>query len=145
MTFTPKTIYKDLMRSVHPDLHPQMKDATARAQRVNAVRSNPSALRQLAISWGFVQPTFADTNRTFTREQQTFRPNWMNVYMPKFLYELGLAPQRSYVGGGVFVRIKIAKQVFVKRVIRTTAKCVVVDWFGTPKTVRLANIIRRVS
>jgi hypothetical protein len=147
MTFTPKTIYRDLMKQVHPDLHPTMTNATARTQQVNAVKNNVQALRMLAISWGFIQPTANDMagqrGYTFTRPQAQTQPNYQRTYMPRTVQDLLLFANRSYVGQNVFVRIKIHGRQSTHRVIRTTAKCVVVDFYGLPKTVRMANVIRR--
>ena len=60
MTFAPSTIYRDLIRMVHPDLHPEMKEAVVRSQQVNAVKGDIRSLRRLAINWGFIKPTAND-------------------------------------------------------------------------------------
>ena len=148
MTFTPKTIYKDLMRCVHPDLHPNMVDATAKAQQVNAVKNNAQALRMLAISWGFIKPALNDmarmNQRTFTRMNPQ-RPAYQPPRNIQSLNDLNLASNRSYVGQNIYVKTRIHGKEAIYRVIRTTAKCVVVDFYGVQKVVRIKNIISRVN
>jgi hypothetical protein len=236
MTFVPQTIYKDLIRMVHPDLHPTMKDALIKSQQVNAVKTDPQALRRLAITWGYVKPTSADTirtTRTFNWEniRRPVRPTiveykvgdctkilrgnfrgykgifvhvtpiikgkyhgftkytlyvmeknvfttyairdyerialyfektecsihnvsdamkkWIdyqksrNIYRAKTLSELNLAPNRDYTRVNYKIRICIGGIMKICKVIRTTSKCVVVDYNGTEKVVRINNIIGR--
>lgn len=148
MTFTPKTIYKDLMRCVHPDLHPNMVDATAKAQQVNAVKNNAQALRMLAISWGFIKPALNDmarmNQRTFTNRTYQ-RPTYQPPRRIQTLNDIQLVSSRSYVGQNIYVKTRIHGKEAIYRVIRTTAKCVVVDFYGVQKVVRIKNIISRVN
>jgi hypothetical protein len=88
--FSPDTIYKDIIKLVHPDINPQLKDATLKTQMVTALKGRPDELRFLAIRWGFIQATSQDkidmanksnnfnpfraqTNNTFNRST---RPNY---------------------------------------------------------------------
>ena len=137
MTFAPNTIYRDLMKMVHPDLHPEMSNAGERAKEVNKFKNNTDALRRLAIIWGFIQgrpteQTTANRNYTYTR------PNVINT-----IYDLGLGANHNYILQNVFVRINIGRVVTINKVLRTTKKCVVVDYYGVEKTVRMSNVVRR--
>jgi hypothetical protein len=150
MTFTNKTIYRDLMRKVHPDLNPTMVDATRKSQMVNAVKNDLSALTRLARAWGFikgnVQEQTTQHTHTYTRPAYT-RPHWMDVINPHNLNDLGLMANRlyGYINVVVEVVVRINKRESTHRVLRTTKKCVVVDFNGVKKTVRMSNIIRRIS
>jgi len=47
--------YKELIRKVHPDLNPDLPNATQMAQLVNQNKNNPFKLKDFAIQWGFVE------------------------------------------------------------------------------------------
>lgn len=148
MTFTPQTIYRDLMRCVHPDLNPNMLNATARAQQVNAVKNNAQALRMLAISWGFIKPALSDMagmrNRTFTNVNRQHNA-YQRPGVIRSLNDLRLAANMSYIGQNIYIRIRIYGKISDHRVIRTTAKCVVVNFYGMEKLVKITSIICRVN
>lgn len=136
------------MRKVHPDLNPTMKDATRRSQMVNGMKNNPDGLRRLAITWGYIQPNvFTETRRTAPRYMwtNTMRSGYQRNITPRILSDLGLVPERHYMGGNIIVRIRINKRTSNHKVLRTTKKCVVVDYYGYPKVVRMKNVIRRVG
>jgi hypothetical protein len=78
MDFSTDTIYKDLIRMVHPDLHPELNGATEKAQRVNLNKNNPSMLRILGIEWGFIIPTSEDYRRVLN--DRTTRTAPQRVY-----------------------------------------------------------------
>jgi len=235
MTFATNTIYKDLMKSVHPDLHPELLDATYKAQIVNSNKDNPLALRRLGIEWGFIIPTSEDFKTILQRklhtrpspivDRTTVRPNIvLNVYdrvlfmsgryvgnrgiiveispirMGKYtsyrsfivyvpsldtfintrikefqnvssvlyfqgkigteeifnvrnawsifkqnragsLTGFGLLPNKDYTDDRYHVKFKLNKMIFIKRLVRTTAKCIVVNMGESMKLVRLSNVI----
>lgn len=156
MTFSPNTIYKDLMKRVHPDLHPTMPNATAKAQAVNAAKGNIQMLKTLAITWGFLQGQTVtprnpfdrtayprpDMNNTFTRPRPV-RPTYRSVII-KTLNDLNLIPNRDYSDRRIMVTIKIHGRVSTHILVRTTKKCVVVSFFGMDKVVKMANVVGRV-
>jgi len=149
MTFTPTTIYRDLIRLVHPDIHPEMKDALVKAQQVNACKSNPDALRRLGISWGFIKatPTDRTAQSTTFSWQNTTRPTinrWEKLF-PKSLWEMGFMANQNYVGRGYYVRIKVGSRVSTHEVLRTTLKCVIIRYGTIEKRVQLRNIIKRIK
>lgn len=138
--FAPATIYKDLMRLVHPDLHPMMSDATVKAQQVNAVKKNPEALKRLAMAWGFIGQSQQRAPYTWQRAKQP----WEGV-VPKTLFDMGLYPNSRYILSDIAVRIRLYGQFSTHRVVRTTAKCVVVLYGSVEKIVQIKNIVMRVK
>lgn len=146
MNYNPNTIYKDLMKRVHPDLHPTMPNATAKAQMVNQYKTNSHELKRLAVMWGFlVEPTM----NTYRPRQEAPKMLWVRVsetpVAPETLYDLGLRPGANYVNPTVYFEIywKANKLRRVARLVRTTKKCVVVDiGNGVTKTIRMANIYK---
>jgi hypothetical protein len=237
MTFAPSTIYRDLIRMVHPDLHPEMKEAVVRSQQVNAVKGDIRSLRRLAINWGFIKPTANDDEirpihiwenvRTpFTRRSNlllnvgegvniihgvfagckgviveitpirqgkyhgykkytlyvldkrmftnitlrdydviqsyfskiiigqitsaTAITKWKEYKIEKGLVrvrniqELKLTSNRDYSRLNIKIRISLSGRVTIHKVLRTTQKCVIIDYYGTEKTVRVKNIIGRI-
>ncbi len=150
MKFSPESIYRDLMKLVHPDIHPEMKDATEKAQLVNGSKNNVFGLRTLAIKWGYIKPSFEDVKSqtthtyTYTRPRPEYR--YGNTVINS-LYDLFLNPNTRYENFRTVINvvIKIKNREYTCRVLRTTLKCVVVDFFGVEKTVRMANVVRRVK
>ncbi len=62
------TLYKDLIKRVHPDINPGLPDATLRAQMVNVAKDNMSTLIRLAVSWGYMaRPAGFFEDRTYGR------------------------------------------------------------------------------
>lgn len=47
--------YKDLIKKVHPDLNPGVKDAGVKISQIMANKHNSSELMRLAISWGLIK------------------------------------------------------------------------------------------
>lgn len=62
--------YKELIRKVHPDLNPNLVDATQKAQLVNQNKNNPFQLRNFAIEWGFIEKPIG--YRSTTTNNNTF-------------------------------------------------------------------------
>lgn len=231
------TIYKDLMKAVHPDLHPEIKDATKKAQLVNVNKDNPVALRKLGIEWGFIIPT-TEEHKRIVEKQKTKRVNTFfvrpivtlsvkdlvvfmtgkfvghkgvvvdisSMKMGKFngyryfcvyinsidkfidvkikeynnissvlrkikvnaedvdlireaifkwavhknngyssLSDLDLRSNRDYEDDNIFIQFKLGEKMHVSKLIRTTNKCVVVNISGTPKLIKVSNIVKRMS
>ena len=245
LSYNPNTIYKDLIKLVHPDLHPSDKQATAKTQLVTVSKNNPAALRTFAIRWGFIIPSEAEkmailaeeerlrrTNRPIQpppRPQPTTRPSiffhqndgviikqgkyyrqpgviveistikkgkyygfesytvylylmdifvtwkvrtynntseWFekkdtlltNVELAKrkwkerniwingqfsTLSELGLTANSNYGRLNINITVRIHGINYTLKLLRTTAKCVVVDFFGVEKVVRLNSVVSR--
>lgn len=144
MTYTIDKIYKDLIRKVHPDLHPNMPNATVRTQQVNAVKNNPVALRNLAIQWGYLKPINVNRNHNPFVNTTPNIPFWNKLY-PKTLEEMGLHQNSDYRHSSKQIRIKIGNVITTHNIIRTTKKCVVVQYGTIEKRVKMSNIINRIK
>jgi len=47
--------YKELIRLVHPDLNPTVKDPGVKISQIMSNKNNPSELMRLAIQWGLIK------------------------------------------------------------------------------------------
>jgi hypothetical protein len=143
--YNPKTIYKDLIKLVHPDINRNMPDATHRAQQVNVCKNNPDMLRRLAVAWGLMKNTVVTPNTNQNTTNQNTGRTYFSAFNvnPTSLYDMDFTPGMNYANRGFQIRIKIKNRHYVCRVIRTTKKCVVVDFGGQEKIVRMNNIVRR--
>lgn len=142
LNYNPKTIYKDLIKLVHPDLNRTLIDATQKAQQVNVCKNNPDMLRRLAVAWGYIKEAINTNQNTTNQNTGRTYTSAFNVN-PTTLYDMDFTPGMNYTNRGFQIRIKIKNRQYVCRVIRTTKKCVVVDFGGQEKIVRMSNIIRR--
>jgi hypothetical protein len=231
MIFDANTIYKDLIKSVHPDIHPDMPDATEKAKIVNGFKNNPLALKRIAIEWGYITGSIGDlrtirncfihpprrygwvttfsmmdtvcVNRGNYKDMRgtivdkkivTRNGVWCSESYILFMHGLkkllkvnfrreganslffnkvttnddehmeairvwnkhltetvttiktfNLTPNRHYIRGTVVLLVRIGGRTYRCNVIRTTNKCVVVDFFGKERIVRVNHIIERVD
>lgn len=65
--------YKELIRLVHPDLNPNVKDAGVKVSEIMKNKHNPSELMRLAIQWGLIE---GKTNSNYTT-QNTYDNLWL--------------------------------------------------------------------
>ncbi len=84
--------YKELIKMVHPDLNPNVKDPGVKISQIMSNKNNPSELMRLAISWGLIK---SSSNESYTKSNQGTQKessfNWVIFsYLNKKYFKPGM-------------------------------------------------------
>jgi hypothetical protein len=66
-------IYKQLLKRVHPDLHPDMPDATRKTQELNKAKKDLDRLLRLGVKWKLLPETM------LPKKPKKIEPDWAKI------------------------------------------------------------------